>query len=426
MTFPVGTEQNPFVRHRTLLHGYHLARSRGRTDTEVVDLIDRLDRAVATVDGHGFRVTPLIASPSLDAALGLGLPGGVLVKDETVDVSGCHKARHLFGTLLALEACGVERSTPLAIASCGNAALAAGIVARAAGRPLQVFVPTTAPRVILDRLAALGADVRVCERPEGVPGDPTYRRLLEAVNNGAIPFTCQGNLNGLAIEGGATLGYELVDQVRRAGRSLDRLFVQVGGGALAASIAQALAEAAAMGALDRSPRLHAVQTAAAFPLQRAYERVATHLCERLSIDAPGEPEPRSDRLQRVIADPAAERELAWVARHRSRFMRPWESEPHSVATGILDDETYDWFAVVRAMLGSGGYPLIVDEDTLVEANELARSATAIDVDPTGSAGLAGLLALRRSGTVRPDETVGLLFTGIRRGPAPGASPVTGA
>ena len=26
---------------------------------------------------------------------------------------------------------------------------------------------------------------------------------------GAIPFTCQGNLNGLAIEGGETLGFEL-------------------------------------------------------------------------------------------------------------------------------------------------------------------------------------------------------------------------
>ena len=42
--------------------------------------------------------------------------------------------------------------------------------------------------------------------------------------------------------------------------------------------------------------------------------------------------------------------LAWAARHRSAFMWPWETEPHSVADGILDDETYDWLAVVRGML----------------------------------------------------------------------------
>ena len=42
-----------------------------------------------------------------------------------------------------------------------------------------------------------------------MPGDPTYRRLRAAIDDGAIAFTCQGNENGFAIEGGLTLGYEL-------------------------------------------------------------------------------------------------------------------------------------------------------------------------------------------------------------------------
>ena len=111
-------------------------------------------------------------------------------------------------------------------------------------------------------------------------------------------------------------------------------------------------------------------------------------------------------------------------------MWPWETEPHSVATGILDDETYDWLAVVRGALTSRGWPVVVDEPTLQAANELARSATGIDVDPTGSAGLAGLLELRRHGRVDPDETVAVIFTGVRRdlaalaGPAP--SPAGGS
>jgi threonine synthase len=95
-------------------------------------------------------------------------------------------------------------------------------------------------------------------------------------------------------------------------------------------------------------------------------------------------------------------------------MSPWETEPRSVAGGILDDETYDWLAVSEGMFTTGGTPLVVDEETLVRTNELARETTGIDVDHTGSAGLAGLLALRAAGTVGEGERVGVLFTGVVR------------
>jgi threonine synthase len=95
-------------------------------------------------------------------------------------------------------------------------------------------------------------------------------------------------------------------------------------------------------------------------------------------------------------------------------MWPWEHEPHSIAHGILDDETYDWLAVVEAMLETGGTTVVVDEDTLAEANALARETTGIDVDPTGSSGLAGLLDLNAAGDVDPDERVAVLFTGVTR------------
>jgi threonine synthase len=85
-----------------------------------------------------------------------------------------------------------------------------------------------------------------------------------------------------------------------------------------------------------------------------------------------------------------------------------------VAHGILDDETYDWLAVVRGTIESGGFPVVVDEERLVEANALGRERTGIDVDPTGSSGLAGLMDLREAGGVGPREAVGVLFTGVRR------------
>ncbi len=95
-------------------------------------------------------------------------------------------------------------------------------------------------------------------------------------------------------------------------------------------------------------------------------------------------------------------------------MSPWPVAPRSIARGILDDEAYDWAAVVETMLATGGEAVVVGESALVAANELARRVTPIDVDHTGSSGLAGLLALRDGGSVREDERVAVLFTGIDR------------
>jgi threonine synthase len=258
-----------------------------------------------------------------------------------------------------------------------------------------VFVPTWADEAILGRLLELGATIEVCERTEGVPGDPTYRALQRAIADGSVPFTCQGPDNGLAIEGGETLGYEIVSQLTHAGEGLDRLVVQVGGGALASACVRAFEDAALLEAPERLPKIHAVQTTNVHPLARAFMRVRQHAGHE------GTPE--------AIVDA-----MTWARTHRSEVMWPWEEEPRSVAEGILDDETYDWAAVVGGMLATDGSPVLVSEDVLREANDLAREATAIDVDHTGSAGLAGLIVLASRGELRSDERVAVLFTGARR------------
>jgi threonine synthase len=380
-------DPNPFVRFRELFHAYHLGLSRGLSDDTFQALVRRLDNHVAAVDAHGFRETPFRRSRGLSRALGFSGDGGVWVKDETGNVAGSHKARHLFGILLHLEVAerlgltGTDRRE-LAIASCGNAALAAAVVAAAGERVLRVFVPMDADPYVLERLEELGALVTACAR-DGLPGDPAYRGLLTALEQGALPFTCQGNLNGLAIEGGETLGWELAC----SGVRIDRLLVQVGGGALASACVQSLREAVRLGALECSPRIDTVQTEGAWPLKRAYDEIA-----------------RGDVREAV----------RFAARHRSAFMWPWEEEPRSVAHGILDDETYDWLAVVEGMLETGGRPLVVGEDALEQANDLAGKATGIDVDHTGTAGLAGLLAMRAAGEIADDERVAVLFTGAVR------------
>ena len=398
LAFPLeDSEPNPFVRWRGLFHAYHLADAHGMSDQDYVDLVRRLDREVARVDGHGFVVTPFTAAPALAGLLGTG--ASIWVKDETGSVAGSHKARHMFGLLVHLEVVRLLGMTegplpPLAIASCGNAALAAAVVAAAGRRRLLVFVPTDAEPAVLERLRALGAEITVCPREEGVAGDPTYHRLQAAIAAGALPFTCQGNENGLAIEGGETLGYEMAAALAQQGR-LDHVVIQVGGGALASAVAQGLSESAAFGVLSGLPRVHTVQTAGAWPLARAFQRVTA-------------------RLAAGTGDENIHAAVQYASAHRSEFMWPWETVPHSLAHGILDDETYDWVAVVEAMLTTDGQALVVNEDEIAQANDIGMKATGIEVDPTGSAGLAGLAQLCRRGLIGGDERAAVLFTGARR------------
>jgi threonine synthase len=399
--FPRDGEINPFLRYRTLMHSYHVAMAHGISDAGYCDLVASLDASIAAIDGHGFQITPFFRSRELTQSLGFSGAGEAWVKNETGNVSGSHKGRHLMGVLIHLtvmEECGLlDRANRrgLAIASCGNAALAAAVVARAGGWRLTVFVPPDADPGILRRLRQLQAAITVCPREPGVLGDPTYLRLREELERGALPFTTQGNENGLTIEGGETLGYELAAELASLPGGLDHLIIQVGGGALASSCVQALREAAELGALDRLPRIHTVQTSAAHPLERAYRRVRALLPDVPSPDA-------------------VRQAMARAADRRSAFMRPWEEEPKSVAAGILDDETYDWRAVVEGMLMTGGRPVVVSEDLLLDSHWLAVSQTGIQVDPTGSSGLAGLLEMRYSGSIGDQDRVAVLFTGTQR------------
>jgi threonine synthase len=358
---------NPFVRYRERLDSHAAALAGGLGDAWFVDTVERLDAAVAEVDGHGFRITPTRVMPELAAAAGFD-DVELHVKLELENVGGSHKARHLFGVALQLlvdEALGAPPAGPLAIASCGNAALGAGVIARALGRPLRVFVPTWADRSVVTRLEDLGAAIDVCPRREGEAGDPCYLRFREAVAAGARPFSVQGVDTPTTFDGGRTIGWELADQVD----GLDALHVQVGGGALAT--------AASIGLGDVP--LYPVQGEGCAPLRRAWDLLA----------------PGFD-LDVAAATP-------------ERFMWPWEPEPSGLASGILDDVTYDWLPLIRRTLETGGHPIVAEEATIARAHRLAVGV-GLDVSPTGSAGLAGPLT-ESPGT---GARVGLLFTGVER------------
>jgi len=377
---------NPFVAFRRMLAWDVLAASSGMSDDERRSFIEGTDALVAAVAGTGFRFTPVARESRLSDELGFSASGGVWVKDETPNVAGSHKARHLFTELLHLllaESRGLApwdaSSRPeLAIASCGNAAIAASTLAAAVRWPIRVFVPQSADGVVVDTLNLLGAVIERCPRRDGDPaGDPCVLRFRERVAAGAVPFGVQGTENAWCLDGGRVIGWELVHQLGTD--ALAKMIVQVGGGAFAAGIGEALVLSGSRTALV------AVQAQGCAPLERAWRMAA-------KTGGTANAGPR------------------WA-----QCMWPWESEPVSLADGILDDETYDWVAVCDAMTKSAGFPVVSPESDVVAAYAMAHRTTSIDVSPTGSAGLAGLITLCASERVNPSERVGVVFSGVRRG-----------
>ena len=372
-------EGNPFLRYRAMLSSYRLSRQAGLSDAAWADIVGTLEDGLIAVDGRAFRMTPMTQQPALAKALAMS--GSLWVKDETGNVAGSHKGRHLMGVMFYLrtiEASNLPvadglRARRLAIASCGNAALAAAVIARAAEWPLDVYIPRDANRTVVKRLKDLRAAITVCDRRPGETADPCVRSFRRAVRDGAIPFSVQGPDNGLAIEGARTVGWEMAEGFASGGEVPDALFVQVGGGALASAVAQGLAMARKFIPLPRLPRFMLVQSAGCAPFARAWQLLSGV-------------------------------ELKDAVHCRSRFMWPWATTPESAASGILDDETYDWWEAAKGVRETGGDALVVDELTIARAYELAKILTAIRASTTGTAGLAGLLAA-------PSRSAAIIFSG---------------
>ena len=380
-------DTNPFVAFQRYLAWDAFAATLGLDFDDRTKIIRDLDEAVAKIAGTGFRTTPFERNDSLSDALGFNKLGGVWVKDETHNVAGSQKARHLFSELLHLIAVEQVGRAPwksssqrpaLAIASCGNAAIAASTLAQAVDWPITVFVPENADAATLKILDSLHANVVRCQRlATDKPGDPCVYRFREAIEQGCVPFGVQGPENAWCLDGGRTIGWEMaVVAEDLSGSLISRMFVQAGGGAFVSCASSGFFAGAT------KPRIHAVQTQGCAPLARAFE------------------------IARANGG-ARNAGARW-----SQCMWPWETTPVSIADGILDDETYDWIGACNAMADSDGYPVVATEEQIHESFALAQRVTNIDVSPTGSAGLAGLLAIRHE--VADDERVIVIFSGVRR------------
>jgi threonine dehydratase len=171
------------------------------------------------------RVTPVFRSETLSRLTGRE----VQLKAENLQRTGSFKIRGAVNKLATLGE--AERQAGVVAASAGNHAQAVAWAAREAGLVATIFVPQDAVMAKVEATRGYGADVRmVGESLEAAVAEA--KRYVE--ENGATfvhPYEDEA-----VVAGQGTIGLELAEQVPEA----ETVVVPVGGGGLAAGIAQAL------------------------------------------------------------------------------------------------------------------------------------------------------------------------------------------
>jgi threonine synthase len=233
--------------------------------------------------------------------------------------------------------------------SSGNAGASLSAYAAAAALSCRILVPETASYPKIAQIAACGAEVVT------IPGS---RQDVAEI------FYASHNWQPFFVEGTKTLAFELWEQ--GGFRVPDNIVVPLGYGSNILGCERGFGELARSGEIARTPRLFGVQAANCAPYHAAFQAGVEHLV----------PTPVAPTLAEGIAS----------------------AKPTRVAE------------VLRAVRGSGGATVAVEETEIVDAlRALARRG--LYVEPTAAAAAAGLSRLLASGAIRADETTVLVLTG---------------
>jgi len=175
------------------------------------------------------RRTPLRRSDALSAITGTD----VYLKLECAQITGSFKLRGAYNALASLSA--AARARGVVAASAGNHGLGIAYSARALAIPATLYIPSTAPDVKRDGIAALGATIDA--------SSPDYEAALvlamQHAERESIPFvSATQNLDVVAGQGTAAL--EILEEQP----SLRTVLVPVGGAGLLAGFGMFLRDVA--------------------------------------------------------------------------------------------------------------------------------------------------------------------------------------
>ncbi|TMJ49970.1 MAG: pyridoxal-phosphate dependent enzyme [Alphaproteobacteria bacterium] len=180
--------------------------------------IDEVRAAAARIRGL-VRKTPLVTAAPLREQPDVA--GGLLLKLESLQVTGSFKARGAINAVFALSPAALERG--VTTASGGNHGLAVAYAGWAAGVPATIFLPHSVAPDKLAKFARWGAQVEVSG------GNLAALRHAEAEGLSYIhPFA-----DPAVIAGQGTIALEVLEEAP----DLDSLIVAIGGGGLISGIA---------------------------------------------------------------------------------------------------------------------------------------------------------------------------------------------
>jgi threonine dehydratase len=167
--------------------------------------------------------TPLEPAPILSERLGRT----VLLKREDLTPVFSFKLRGAYNRIASLGA--AERTAGVIAASAGNHAQGVALSARKLGLRCRIVMPTTTPRIKVEAVRRLGADVDLVGDDYAAAAAACADLARDLGMTVVPPYD-----DPAVIAGQGTVGLEIV---QRAPRDLAVVFVPVGGGGLAAGVA---------------------------------------------------------------------------------------------------------------------------------------------------------------------------------------------
>jgi threonine synthase len=302
--------------------------------------------------GEGF--TPLLDVPRLAERCGMER---LWIKDEGQNPTGSFKAR---GLAMAIARAWELGAREVAIPSAGNAGSATAAYAAAAGLRAHVVVPADTPRVILEEIRELGADLELID---GLITDAAVRVAEGAKLHGW--FDLSTLREPYRVEGKKTMGYELFEQL---GHLPDVIVYPTGGGTGLVGMWKAFDEMERMGWVGSGrPRMVSVQATGCAPIVRAWEQGVEHA-------------------------------------------EPW-ANAHTYAAGLRVPGAVGDFLMIRAIRASGGAAVAVTDEAMAEYVQRIGAATGVFASPEGGATAAALPRLHELGVAGPADEVVLFNTG---------------
>ena len=278
----------------------------------------------------------------------------VIFKMEYMMPSGSYKDRGSAVMMNYLRQVGVDS---ILEDSSGNAGSSIATYGAFLNVKSKIFVPADAPLAKRQQIAAVGADIVAVE---GSRDDVAAAALKEADK---LFYSCH-NLKPYFLEGTKTLAFEIWEQLNY--KLPDAIVIPMGQGANVMGCHIGFCELKRAGAIDRLPRLYAIQALNAAPYYAAWSSESD--------------EPIEIKTTYTIADGIAS---SRPIRLREVFLALHETNGDIVAVTELEIKN-----ALKALCKKGLF-----------------------VEPTSAAGAAGLKKLIEDKSITPEERVVLILTG---------------